>query len=105
MTLTPVEKSGHSGKAITTYPDVHRMPGAPTPMAPTPYPTNFRTTSRVAMKSGGGSSVTQLKAHLNRQHQALMSMPAGDATRWHSTLDDYVLKVAELYKTLSLGGR
>jgi hypothetical protein len=43
----------------------------------------------------------QLRGQLQMLHMQIASLPSGDPTRWHKLLDEYVVRSAELYKTLS----
>jgi hypothetical protein len=86
--------SGHQGSALSAFPDVCRMPGGAGPV-PIPYP---NIANAAASKQARGQ---QLRGKLQHLHMQIASLPSGDPTRWHRTLDEYVVLTAELYKTLS----
>ncbi len=118
--------STHKGQAVLGFPDVCKTPnlGAPTPIAypnigttaaatktptatkpatatKTPTATMTATAPRPAFPRTSGSEAGVLRGQLSTLHQKLMTMPAGDTTKWHAVVDDYVMKSADLYKALA----
>ncbi len=109
--MVAIFPSTHKGSAVSSFPDVCRTPNPAGP-TPIPYP-NIGTTSRTRTTTKTKSTATKstyktssgdeagalrgLRSQINTLHQKLMTMPASDATRWHRTLDEYVVKTADVY--------
>ena len=113
--------STHKGQAVYSFPDVCKTPSPGGPV-PIPYPNmgtsstgskasstkvtiqspsiNTRSSSLSRMSGDEAGSVAGLKSSLSMIHQKLMTMPAGNTTAWHETLDVYVQTCANLYKAL-----
>jgi hypothetical protein len=47
-------------------------------------------------------AIQKLKTHLANLHTQLSQLDGRDPNKWHELLDDYVVRSAELYKTLNL---
>lgn len=91
-----VVHKGSSGIS-TAFPDICIAPaigGAPAPV-PIPYPN--------VVTAGASKDVRsqQLRAKLHHLHMQIGALPTGDPMRWHKLLDEYVVRTAQLYKTLS----
>lgn len=105
--------STHKGQSVMGFPDVCKTP-TPPPQVPIAYPNIGKSTTGVKSPIGvktpvatktavtkTSGDVAALKSHLGILHQKIMSMPGGNTTSWHATIDDYVMTSAELYKLLS----
>ena len=129
--LSLVHKSSHLGAAVYAFPDVcvTPSPGGPVPLPyPNMSGSGQQTTTAAKTKpagsltAGGAYSVSrgdqagsagggvlaskqmraaQLKMQMFHVHAEMSGLPAGNPTRWHKLLDQYVILTAELYKTLS----
>lgn len=111
--MFPATTSKHRGQAITSFPDVCKTPGTPSPV-PVPYPnvassptgTKTATATKPAyskttvFKTGSGNEVGVLKGKLSTLHQKLMNMTTRDPTDWHAALDEYVVTTAAVYSSM-----
>jgi hypothetical protein len=70
------------------------QPGKPV-FVPIPYPNVANTTATKEVRG------QQLRAKLHHLHMQIGTLPTGDPIRWQRLLDEYVVRTAELYKTLS----
>jgi len=90
-----VAHKGSSGIACA-FPDVCLVPQPGKPVfVPIPYPNVANTTATKEVRG------QQLRAKLHHLHMQIGTLPTGDPIRWQRLLDEYVVRTAELYKTLS----
>jgi hypothetical protein len=43
----------------------------------------------------------QIRGQLQTLHGQIISAPGGNPNRWHQLIDEYVIRSAELYRTLT----
>ena len=114
--MVAIFPSTHRGQAVVGFPDVCKTP-TPAGPVPIPYP-NIGTTSRTRTstktkstatkynyKTSSGNEAGVLRGQISALHQKLMTMPARDATQWHRTLDEYVVKTADVYRMMQQNNR